>query len=297
MKLIRRFELQYERDLINAESNTMISEFDEEIREMQKEKYRLESDLKNAEAKLILFFEELILLKSMESRDQELTRALAKCRQDKGQILREINEISKKLRDKKTEIDAIKAKEEELIGKFHELCPEGSDKYDMIRKHFEKIVKRRSKRQQLDKEAGGEEDDEDVEEEEEYEEEEEDDEDENNINALSQEEYKIDEIEKLSEERMELYTEKEKILQYINDLESSRKKLETQEKRIKSELEETEEEIQDFQKEKMAKLNQLDVSIVLKVKQLQNLESDYNMVDKWRQIREKELETKQLELQ
>lgn len=36
---------------------------------MQKEKYRLESDLKNAEMKFILFYEELILLKSMEAKD------------------------------------------------------------------------------------------------------------------------------------------------------------------------------------------------------------------------------------
>jgi hypothetical protein len=47
---------------------------------MQKEKYRLESDLKNAEMKLILYFEELVLLKSMEGRDHELTKRLAKCR-------------------------------------------------------------------------------------------------------------------------------------------------------------------------------------------------------------------------
>jgi len=43
---------------------------------MQKEKYRLESDLKNAEIKLILLFEELILLKSMEQKDHELTQQL-----------------------------------------------------------------------------------------------------------------------------------------------------------------------------------------------------------------------------
>jgi hypothetical protein len=48
---------------------------------MQKEKYRLESDLKNAEMKLVLFFEELILLKSMEAKDQQLTKRLAECRQ------------------------------------------------------------------------------------------------------------------------------------------------------------------------------------------------------------------------
>lgn len=36
---------------------------------MQKEKYRLESDLKNADIKLILLFEELIMLKSLEDTD------------------------------------------------------------------------------------------------------------------------------------------------------------------------------------------------------------------------------------
>ena len=78
---------------MTTEIFTLISAFDEEIKEMQKEKYRLESDLKNAERKLILYFEELILLKSMEHRDQELTKRLAKCRQDKGVILKDINGI------------------------------------------------------------------------------------------------------------------------------------------------------------------------------------------------------------
>jgi hypothetical protein len=141
---------------------------------MQKEKYRLESDLKNAEMKLILYFEELILLKSMEGRDQELTKRLAKCRQEKGVILKEINGISAKLRDKKTEIDKIKVREDDLMAKFHELCAEGSDKYDIIRAYFEKVQKiRKGKRnnnqsQQAEKEAGGEDEEEQEEEESSY---------------------------------------------------------------------------------------------------------------------------------
>lgn len=47
------------------------------------------------------------------------------------------------------------------------------------------------------------------------------------------------------------------------------------------ELEETEEEIQDFQKEKMAKLNQLDVSVVLKIKQIQNLVMNAEKLKHW----------------
>lgn len=80
-------------------------------------------------------------------------------------------------------------------------------------------------------------------------------------------------------------------------MENQRKRLENQEKKIKAELEDTEEEIQDFQKEKLAKLNQLDVSVVLKVKQIQNLEPDQNSIEKWTQLREKELEKKHQEMQ
>ncbi len=215
---------------------------------MQKEKYRLESDLKNAEMKLILYFEELILLKSMEGRDQELTKRLAKCRQEKGVILKEINGISAKLRDKKTEIDKIKVREDDLMAKFHELCAEGSDKYDIIRAYFEKVQKiRKGKRnnnqsQQAEKEAGGE-DEEEQEEEEEPEEEDEDEDEENAIVGLPQEEYKIDEIDKLREERTKMYNEKQDILAFIMELEVARKKLEKSEERISLELEETEDEI------------------------------------------------------
>jgi chromosome segregation ATPase len=199
----------------------------------------------------VLYFEELILLRSMEGRDQELTKRLAKCRQEKGLILRDINGISSQLRDKKVEIDKIKAREDDLMAKFHELCAEGSDKYDIIRAYFEKVQKiRKGKRTQQanpEKEAGGAgEDEEEPEEEEEPEDEDEDEDEENAIVGLPQEEYKIDEIDKLREERTKMYNEKQDILAFINNLEVSRKKLEKQEERISLELEETEEEIQDF---------------------------------------------------
>jgi hypothetical protein len=68
-----RIELQFEKQELRNDVDTLINDFDNDIKEMQKEKYRLESDLKNAEIKLILLFEELILLKSMEDKDHELS--------------------------------------------------------------------------------------------------------------------------------------------------------------------------------------------------------------------------------
>jgi hypothetical protein len=243
---IRNIELVFEKEQKKKEIEEIIKAFDDEIREMQKEKYRLESDLKNAEMKLILFFEELILLKSMESKDITLTKRLATCRQDKGHILKDINDISRKLKDKKKEIDEIKEKEEDLMIRFHEFCPERSDKYEEIRKFFEKIIKRRRRVEKPEKGDAGEDDeddDEDAEDEEEMEEEEDEDEDENTIAGLPPEEYKIEDIEKLREDRLDLYEEKEKILQFISDLDNSRRKLENKERAIKTDLEETEEEI------------------------------------------------------
>lgn len=145
-----------------------------------------------------------------------------------------------------------------MMVKFHEFCPERSDKYEEIRKFFEKIIKRRRRVEKPEKNENEDEDDEEEEaEEEEMEEDEDEDEDENNVAGLPPEEYKIEEIEKLREDRLDLYEDKEKILQFINDLEFQRKKLENKERTIKTDLEETEEEIQDFQSEKMSKLNQL----------------------------------------
>ncbi len=95
--------------------NNNITEFDEEIKEMQKEKYRLESDLKSAELKLILLYEELILLDSMQGEDMRLSNELKKCTESKGFIIKEIQEISKKLISKRAEVDDIKDEEAKLL--------------------------------------------------------------------------------------------------------------------------------------------------------------------------------------
>lgn len=296
---IRKIELEFEKSTLKKELQDIISQFDEEIKEMQKEKYRLESDLKNAEMKLILYFEELILLESMEEKDQKLTKRLAECRQQKGQILKETNEISRKLREKNKEVDEIKERLADLMEKFHEYCPERSDKYEEIRKFFEKIVKRKRRMEKVEKEEGEEDDDEDEGDgaEEEEVDEDDDDDDDNGVQGLSQEEYKIEEIEKLREDRLDLFEDKEKISQTINELQNQSKKLENKQNLIKQELEETEDEIKDFQSEKMSKLNELNVSVVLKIKQIQNLMPDGQLVEKWKKIKEEEIAEKLDQLQ
>jgi len=142
-------ELDYEKKQLVTEVDTMINDFDEEIKEMQKEKYRLESDLKSAELKLILLFEELILLKSMQPEDIRLSNELKKCTEAKGFIIKEIQEISKKLISKRSEVEEIKAQEAKLLEQFHELVPTNHEHYDNALAFYERITKKRRRPEKI----------------------------------------------------------------------------------------------------------------------------------------------------
>lgn len=106
----------------------------------------------------------------MEHQDQVLTSQLTSNRQEKGMIMKDIIDITKKLKEKKKDIEMIKHDEETLLMKFHVLCPEGSNKYNEIRKFYERITKKRRKVEKVEKD-----DDDDEEEGEDAEEEEEED--------------------------------------------------------------------------------------------------------------------------
>ena len=124
---IRKIELEFEKSQIKEDIEKQVNDFDEEIHEMQKEKYRLESDLKNAELKLILLFEELIILNSLDDRDAELTLKLQRSNQEKSHIIRGITSITRQLEEKKDKIDEIQKKENDIKRRFHEVCKEDSD--------------------------------------------------------------------------------------------------------------------------------------------------------------------------
>ena len=160
IRMIRQIELEFEKTKIKEEIDQTVNQFDGEIHEMQFEKFRLESDLKNAELKLILLYEELILLESLESRDQELTSKLQSSKSEKGMIIREITNITRQLEEKKDKIDEIQMKENDLKRRFHDLCPEGSDKYAELSAFYEKLHIRRKKPEKKKEENQEEDDDE-----------------------------------------------------------------------------------------------------------------------------------------
>lgn len=64
---------------------------------MEKEKAKLESDLKNADTKLFLLYEELVTLNSLEERDNAMYVKSQKCKADRAVIISQIRECQEKL--------------------------------------------------------------------------------------------------------------------------------------------------------------------------------------------------------
>lgn len=69
MAELERVMAEFEKSELVAEMERSIVEFDGQIKELANERLKLLSDLKNAEMKLIQYYQELLLLHGMESRD------------------------------------------------------------------------------------------------------------------------------------------------------------------------------------------------------------------------------------
>jgi hypothetical protein len=161
-----------------------------------------------------------------------------------------IKEITTDLAKKTKEIDDIREKQEVLMAKFYELCPQEHENHNAVMQFFEKRTKKRRKAEKRPDKEDDDEEDEDGEGEEEQEdfedEEDSDGDEEDNLQALADGDLKIDQIESLREEKLDLHDAGEKILAHMHQLEARRKKLDTESKKIKLNMDETMEEIADF---------------------------------------------------
>merc|ERR1712187_232050 len=102
----------------------VIDTFNSAVASIEKEKAKLESDLKNADMKLLVLYEELLTLNELEEKDEELLKKATKCRQDKTAIMHQIKECQDQLGEKKTEIEQWHNEEQGLQAEFTGLVGE-----------------------------------------------------------------------------------------------------------------------------------------------------------------------------
>jgi arylsulfatase A-like enzyme len=131
-----------------------------------------------------------------------------------------IKEITTDLAKKTKEIDDIREKQEQLMTKFYDLCPQEHENHNAVMQFFEKRTKKRRKAEKRPDKEDDDEEDEDGEgedEQEEFEDEEDSDGDEeDNLQALADGDLKIDQIESLREEKLDLHDAGEKILAHMH---------------------------------------------------------------------------------
>jgi cilia- and flagella-associated protein 44 len=273
-KAHRDLKLLNEKKHLQEEINKRIQHFDEALRQQQEQKYLLESDLKQIDMKLITFYQELNLLDNMEPEDQRLTSKIEKLNEDKQVLLLEIANINKEYEVHQQEQEEITQKHKDIYTQFNNMVG-GSNFAKELQAVLDRNIKRKKKKK--NKESEGEEDEEDESDEESEDSEDESDEDDDQNLDLCPNDCDMnlfEEVVNLREARLDLVDRSNNKKATINDLKKKQEDVEKKEKNISKAIQKTEQEIQEFQTDKMQKLNQILISIILSQDQIQIMDGN-----------------------
>jgi hypothetical protein len=256
----------YEIKRIWDQVEDMVNVFDNEILTAFQERVILERDLKSAEIKLLLLYEEYMILKEFEKLDGALKTKLDSKKQEKSDIDTKITDCAYKLTLKKAEIEAILEKQKELNESFCELIGENNKNEEYVTKVFKRKIKRQRKKypgEASDESDSFEFSDEEIEEE--------------KFDEICPADYDESDWQKVLELRHQRLDQEEALGEIQKSLDILRKENESllkKEKTTSNILKSTEVEIQEFQTQKQRKLNEIDVAIPLRFSQIQYLEND-----------------------
>ncbi|XP_060551905.1 LOW QUALITY PROTEIN: cilia- and flagella-associated protein 44-like [Ruditapes philippinarum] len=273
MKQAEVIRLTYEQDRLLNRINELLKNFDAELRLLRHDKFRLDITMKNADLRQVTLFEELVLLKEYEKREDVLAEKVTNKQQEKLDMQAKIVDVTSKLEVKKKDIEKLQEREKALHAQFVASLGENNKFGDYLTKVFKKRIKR-SKKKATEGDDDDEDSDEDSDDDSDWDEDEDDDEsetggydldicppgcDQNLYEATCQlREKRLDIEEALVEEKKTNDTLKK-------ELDSFHKKS----KVIDNGLKTAQQDLEAFQLEKQQKLNELDVVVSLKLHQIQ----------------------------
>ncbi|XP_022324096.2 cilia- and flagella-associated protein 44-like isoform X1 [Crassostrea virginica] len=272
MKEALEIKLIYEQDRLLERIQELLLNFDAELRLLRHDKFKLDIVMKNADLRQVTLFEEFVLLKEYEKREDVMEAKVSGKQQEKLDMQAKIIELQGKQDMKKKEIEKLQEKEKQLYAQFQASLGDNNKFADYLTKVFKKKIKR-AKKKVTDGEGSDEDSDEDSDDESDWDEDDEESEEEGgydldicppgcdqNIydNTCQLREKKLDIEEALQEEKKNNDGLKK-------DIESNNKKL----KVVDSALKAAQNDLEAFQLEKQQKLNELDVVVTLKLHQIQ----------------------------
>ncbi|KAL4229263.1 hypothetical protein ACF0H5_012303 [Mactra antiquata] len=273
IKQAEAIRLSYEQDRLLSRINELVKNFDAELRLLRHDKFRMDIVMKNADLRQVTLFEELVLLKEYEKREDVLAEKVTNKQQEKLDMQAKIVDVTSKLEVKKKDIEKLQEREKALNAQFLASLGENNKFADYLTKVFKKKIKR-SKKKATEGDDDDEDSDEDSDDDSDWDEDEDDEEsetggydldicppgcDQNLYEATCQlREKRLDIEEALVEEKKTNDTLKK-------ELDGFHKKS----KVIDNGLKTAQLDLEAFQLEKQQKLNELDVVVSLKLHQIQ----------------------------
>jgi WD40 repeat protein len=268
-RALLRSRLQFELRRLLERRSVSVASFDAALEELRAERFRLLADLEAAELRRIALSRELRLLKDFEKRDSALASKLSKAHADQTEVGLRVSDCQEKLSVKKVQMEKMVAADKAIMEQFTKAVGERHKAFDALLKIFRRKIKRSRKPAEgtADKAGGGDETESESEAESESEDKEEEEEEEEVCPAGCEAELYAA-VCQLREARLDQEKAYNDFQKGVDAIKRENDILVKRETGIANVLHETEQEIQTFQAEKQAKLNELFVMLTLAASQV-----------------------------
>ncbi|XP_046388185.1 cilia- and flagella-associated protein 44 [Ischnura elegans] len=277
---LKRTRKIYNIGVILEVANREINKFDDEIKELMNQKSDYELKIKYLEQFLITLLEELFIINNFEAMEEVLTEKVRVKLQERNDMLEKISSLKTKLGMRKISIDTLLEVQNDIISKFH-AATENSAFAGILKKIFKKKykpVKIKADDESSDEESSSSESSSDSSD---------DDEDDFDDDVAIIIPTKIDDttcpegcppelFDLTIDLRDQRHVTERDLIEERKQMDISRKDIEVNNKRLKTietGYQKNDEELELYQRQKQAALNDLDVAVVLNLSQLQHLSS------------------------
>jgi len=276
---VARNLLQHERETLLEKIEFAIWTFDQALAKLRREKFKLDTDLKTTDLKVLTLYQELHLLKDFEESENKLFFKKNNHEKQKNDVVREKMECEKALSHKHAEIKGWQEKDKQVTADFDQVVGgQKSEFYAQLLKIFKKKVKRSKKKGGRDADEDGEDGDSDDDnfdsDDSDSDDESDDSEDDDDSCPMHCDSAIYEKVLELRERRLEQEDQLAEFDKKIKELQTTYERHTNREKAIDKDLANTLKDIELFQSTKQRALNQIEVTIPLKLSQMKYLVDD-----------------------
>ncbi|KAL5270287.1 hypothetical protein ACHWQZ_G001132 [Mnemiopsis leidyi] len=272
---LKKMMMLHEQECLINQMNEAYKEFDLELVKLRADKIQLDVELKNGDLRIILLFEELLLLKEFEKRENFLQEALSSKLSDRDEMSDKIEELEEKLSNKKMYMEELQENEKLLYDSFTEQLGENNKFADFLTKVFKKKIKRVKKTAEMEGDSDESDSDDDFDSSSEEEDDDEDGVEHLDLNicppGCSQELYDATIV--MREKKLDLEEAIQEEKKIIDSLKKEVDALIKKNKVISHGVKCAKNDLEAFQLEKQKKMNELDMIVTLNLDQIQFMQN------------------------